>query len=139
MASKKKSLSWILVIAVIVLGLAIPKWRASRSSAGPQQKSGSAKADPLVVQVEILAPGVLTEKLATTGTVLANERVALVAEVPGKVVEILFSEGRRVEAGQVLLRLDDSVGRAELERAPLSHPRRAGVRAPYAAVGARVR
>ena len=103
MASSRRKLTWILVTVIVLIGLALPKWRASRSVASPERSAPAAE-EALSVRVETLRPSVLTENLATTGTVLANELVALVAEVPGKVVEISFEEGRRVTAGQVLLR-----------------------------------
>ena len=109
--------SWLLVVAAIVAGLAIPKWRASRSSAILAVAAASAPVDVLQVRVETVGPGPLSESLRSTGTILANERVVLVAEVPGRVEEILFEEGRLVEAGSVLVRLDDTVAVAELARA----------------------
>jgi HlyD family secretion protein len=51
------------------------------------------------------------------GTVRTRKRAKLSPELGGQVVEIPFREGDRVEAGDLLLRLDDSAPRARLELA----------------------
>lgn len=51
------------------------------------------------------------------GSLRSEEAVILRPEVSGRITEILFKEGERVTAGQVLVRLDNSVPRAELEQA----------------------
>ena len=48
------------------------------------------------------------------GTVRARRRAKLSPEVGGRIAEIFFREGDRVEAGEVLFRLDNSRIRAEL-------------------------
>lgn len=53
--------------------------------------------------------------LAAVGSVQAVQGVAVNNEVVGQVKEILFESGATVTAGQVLLRLDDEVDRADLE------------------------
>ena len=54
--------------------------------------------------------------LPLVGT-LERDRIEIVAEANERIVELLVVEGERVEAGQVLARLDDSLARAEVERA----------------------
>jgi membrane fusion protein (multidrug efflux system) len=61
--------------------------------------------------------GSIEERLRTTGTVLANERVEIVSEIAGKVAEVLFEEDTWVATGQVLFRLDTSTLEAERDRA----------------------
>lgn len=53
--------------------------------------------------------------LAAVGSVVATQNVYITTEVAGQVKEILFESGKGVEAGDVILRLDDSVDRAELD------------------------
>ena len=70
-----------------------------------------------VVVVEAKAQPV-TESLSLIGSIAANEMVEIKSETEGVVQEILFDEGKAVEAGQLLIRLDDSklaasVGEAE--------------------------
>lgn len=54
--------------------------------------------------------------LAASGTIEARQ-VRVAVEVGGRVVEALAEEGQRVEAGQVLLRLDDSLLAAQRAQA----------------------
>lgn len=51
------------------------------------------------------------------GTVHARESASLAAQVPGRVTAVLVREGDAVRAGQVLVRLDGAVARADAERA----------------------
>lgn len=60
-----------------------------------------------VVAVEAKAQPV-TEALSLVGTIAANETVEIKAETEGIVLEILFEEGKAVEKGQLLIRLDDT-------------------------------
>jgi len=56
------------------------------------------------------------DTLAASGTVEAVE-VVVASEISGRVVEVLVGEGERVTAGQVLIRLDDSLAQAQIEQA----------------------
>ena len=99
----------------ILAALAVPKLielhrRPAPASTGPSQKI-------LRVSAHRVAAGRLTERLATTGTVRANEEVEIVSEISGKISGIHFEEGSRVAAGELLLEIDDSELVAEQQRA----------------------
>lgn len=53
--------------------------------------------------------------LAAVGSVVATQNVFISAEIPGQVQKILFESGQIVEAGDVILQLDDSVDKAVLD------------------------
>ena len=53
--------------------------------------------------------------LAAVGSLVANQGILVSPEVAGKVSAIRFESGQQVEAGSVLLEIDDSVEQAELE------------------------
>ena len=53
--------------------------------------------------------------LGSVGTIQAAQGVMVSNQVAGQVKEIRFESGAEVQAGQVLLRLDDDVDRADLE------------------------
>jgi HlyD family secretion protein len=55
-------------------------------------------------------------QLTASGTVEADE-VVVAAESPGRVVELLVDEGARVNRGQVVARLDDSLLQVQLKQA----------------------
>lgn len=71
----------------------------------------------MAVQVHVLAPGSLSNVVATSGTLLANEQVDLQSEVDGRVSAISFQEGTPVKAGQVLVRINDDDLQAQLRKA----------------------
>jgi membrane fusion protein (multidrug efflux system) len=106
-----------LVLALVAAGLAamiVPRLISSRegAAAGPPPEEA-----PLQVRVFVVEPRRLVERLATTGSIEASERVEVVSEISGKVEEILFAEGSVVKKGQVLVRLDDRELVAERDRA----------------------
>jgi RND family efflux transporter MFP subunit len=56
-------------------------------------------------------------QLDASGYVVARRRATVSAKVTGKVAEVLIEEGRRVESGEIIARLDDSNYRAAVEQA----------------------
>jgi membrane fusion protein (multidrug efflux system) len=59
----------------------------------------------------------LTETLTMTGTLGPRARVAVVAEVPARLLRVMKNEGDRVELGEVLAVLDDADARLARDRA----------------------
>jgi len=109
---------WGLVLAVtlaVVAALAVPKVIQLRDDG--EAASNAVEQPRLRVAVHRVAPVELAERLATIGTVRANEEVEIVSEISGKIAAISFDEGSRVDEGQLLLKIDDSELRAERQRA----------------------
>ncbi|WP_103027700.1 efflux RND transporter periplasmic adaptor subunit [Salinibacter altiplanensis] len=102
------------VLAVAVVGLALPKISGSESS-GEDGDNGGDDA-PLRVEATTLRPGTVTEQTRTTGTLRADESVELTAESDGKITAIRFAEGDRVEEGALLVQINDAELRAEKQR-----------------------
>ncbi|MCM2562285.1 efflux RND transporter periplasmic adaptor subunit [Lutimaribacter sp. EGI FJ00015] len=74
---------------------------------------------PQSAPVEV-APAVLREMpeiVEAVGTTRALQSVEIVPEASGRIEEMPISTGQRVEAGQVLVRLDDAIARADLTEA----------------------
>lgn len=88
---------------------------APASAAAPKAAGGA----PAGVVVEARPPLTvkLPQSITTVGSLRSDETVIVRPEVAGRVAEIAFQEGQRVTRGQTLVRLDDSVQRADLERA----------------------
>lgn len=59
----------------------------------------------------------LPQSITAVGSLRSDEAVVLRPEIAGRISEILFREGQRVQQGEVLVRFDSSVQRAELEQA----------------------
>ena len=96
--------------AVIVVALAIA-YRWSLSSDSAQAVPDVA---PIVAPVPAAPVANDASVLDATGYVVARRHATVSAKVTGKVAELFLEEGMRVEAGQLLARLDDSVPRAAL-------------------------
>jgi membrane fusion protein (multidrug efflux system) len=52
--------------------------------------------------------------IRSVGTLMSDESVTVSAEQTGRIVDIRFQEGQKVEAGDILVKLDDSLLQAEL-------------------------
>ena len=74
------------------------------------------RAETITVAVAVVERGVVEETVTNSraGTVVARRRAKLSPELGGTVIELPFREGDRVRAGEVVLRLDDSLQRARL-------------------------
>jgi len=112
-AIPRRSVGILAALAIIAV-LAAPKLldlrKTSAPAAAPAKKT-------LRVRAHRVVSTQLTERLATTGTVRANEEVEIVSEISGKISDIHFKEGSGVAAGQLLLKIDDSELLADRQRA----------------------
>jgi HlyD family secretion protein len=75
--------------------------------------------DPVRVSVAAATMGTVEETVTNTraGTVKARKRANLSPETSGRVVALPYPKGARVAEGAVVLRLDDSMQRAQLDLA----------------------
>jgi membrane fusion protein, multidrug efflux system len=71
---------------------------------------------PLVVTGVHVHPIAFAETITASGTLRAEESVELQAEVNGKVIALNFREGAAVQAGELLVKIDDSSLQASLRR-----------------------
>lgn len=121
-----KSVVWIVVLVAIVGGLAYPKLKPLLAQSASAEKPGAAKpagpggargaGGPLKVATFEVVPTAFAESISSTGTVRADEGVELQAETNGKVVSINFTEGSPVKKGDLLVKLNDSDLRANMDR-----------------------
>jgi membrane fusion protein (multidrug efflux system) len=84
------------------------------SSAVHAQQRGAGKT-PVETESVVAAP--LSERVSAVGSLISDESVTMRPEVPGRIIEIGFEEGKPVKEGDVLIRLDDALPRAELAEA----------------------
>jgi HlyD family secretion protein len=75
---------------------------------------------PPAVQTVAASRVDLVQTVVATGRVRSLSRVQMGAAVTGTVAQVMAREGDRVEAGQVLIRLDDDEARAQLQQARAS-------------------
>lgn len=113
--SFKKILAGVIVF-IVIAALAYPKvkplFSADSGNSSPQSGQSSLKVDAVEVQ-----PDRVQDKIFTTGSILANEEVELRSEVSGKITDIYLEEGKTVEKNQLLIKINDSELKAQLQRA----------------------
>ncbi len=78
---------------------------------------------PLAVETRTIEPRPFVRWVRAAGTVAAERRVMLSAQLSATVAEVGFREGARVNAGAVLVRLDDAEQRQEVGRLQASAER----------------
>ena len=110
----RKFLPYLIILAVTA---ALAWWLWPRPPAAPGGAGG-----PAAVRVEtaVAEERDVTTTLEAVGSLRANEDVVLRPEIGGRVVAIRFDEGQRVPRGAPLVTLDDSVYRAEVDKARVS-------------------
>jgi membrane fusion protein, multidrug efflux system len=102
-------------VALLLLVLALPQISATLTGpadTGSQQRQSSAT----TYDATVVRPGPIANRLQTTGTLRADESVALTAEASGRVTQIFFKEGQRVEKGKLLAQINDAELQAEKQR-----------------------
>lgn len=109
---------------VLVVGVgAVSFWAGSRNAGGkataPVAGAPAKGAAPAGIVVEAMKVAVVSapQALAAVGSLRSDETVILRPEVAGRVTQILFKEGEPVAKGSVLVKLEDSVQQADLDRA----------------------
>ncbi len=103
------------ITAVVLGGMAIAYWFVALRDTTTAQAGGPTGAPPgLVVEATEAVRGTSVRKLKAVGTLASNQSVTISPEIAGRVTQILFENGDRVEAGDQLIELDQSVQLAEL-------------------------
>jgi membrane fusion protein, multidrug efflux system len=87
-------------------------------SSGKTQGPGSGGATGSAINVEaiVLKSAPLSNRILSTGTVLANEEVDIRSEISGKITGIFFKEGDNVKKGQLLVQVNDDELQAQRQK-----------------------
>lgn len=101
-----KLMAFLLVLALAGCG----------ESSSTQNRPGGGASSAISVEVVVIQPSLLENRISTTGTLLANEEVELRPEISGRVTQVSFNEGSRVTKGSLLLKINDSELQAQLKR-----------------------
>lgn len=113
----------VLISAIgIVAASSLGFWAGKSQPAAPSQGAAPSKPSsgpPPGTPVEAMATRQvsLPQSITAVGSLRSDEAVVLRPEIAGRISEILFREGQRVKEGEVLVRFDSSVQRAELDQA----------------------
>ena len=101
-----------------VVAVKVASTTAANAKSGPG--AGGAAGDGaggIAVEIVKVRATQLTQSITAVGSLRSDESVVIRPEIAGRVSEILFSEGSRVQRGAPLIRFDASVQRAELAQA----------------------
>lgn len=86
----------------------------SQASATPKAASGS---PPTAVDAAKVKFAPFAKTIFAIGSLRSDEAVIVRPEISGRIAEIGFKEGQRVQKGTILIRLDQSIQRAEMQQA----------------------
>jgi membrane fusion protein (multidrug efflux system) len=103
---------------MIMRFLAVALAALSLLAAGSDSRA-QAPAGPQAIPVEVQTVGTapIVDTLRAVGTLRADQSIIVRSEVPGVIVKIGFVESLPVTRGQVLIKLDDTIARAEVQQA----------------------
>jgi membrane fusion protein (multidrug efflux system) len=108
------------VVSILMVSLLVVSFDSPLAGAEKKAEAPSGPPPGMPVEAAQVAVATVSRELSAVGTLQSDESVVVSAETAGRVEKVAFSEGAQVKAGQVLLRLDDSVLKAELDRAAAS-------------------
>ncbi len=108
----KKMYSVVAVVGIVGAStlawwLQAPKSDASATPAG---------ARPVGVEISQVKKQTLRDDAEAVGSLRSSQNVMLRPEVAGRVLSLGFADGARVRAGQVLVQMDDTLQRAEVQQ-----------------------
>ena len=110
MASKKM---YSVVAVVGIVGASMLAWWLQ---APKPDASAAAGARPFGVEISLVKKQTLRDEAEAVGTLRSSQNVMLRPEIAGRVLSLGFADGARVRAGQVLVQMDDTLQRAEVQQ-----------------------
>ena len=79
-----------------------------------QKSRGKGQTGAVAVEAALARAAKTTTDIRGIGSLQSDESVQITTEIAGRVAEFSFKEGEGVNAGDVLLKLDDALAQAEL-------------------------
>jgi membrane fusion protein (multidrug efflux system) len=114
MKKNTKRILYSLLVLIVLAGLAAPKMKFLTEGgdvvSGPQASQRSS----IPVEAFVVTSETVRHNIFATGTVVANEEVALRSEASGMITAIYFEEGSRVQKDELLLKINDADLQAQL-------------------------
>lgn len=106
--------SIIIVVVLVILGL-IKIFLLSKPEEQKKQDKGK-DSKPQNVNIYVVNPETLENKITSAGTIISDMEAELKPEIAGRVIKILFIEGKTVKKGQLLVKLNDADLQAQLKK-----------------------
>jgi len=91
--------------------------RASGAASGTASSAAAAARAPVAVEALTVTRGSLVRDVQAAGIVTGINEATVVSETQGIIQEVSFDIGDRLAAGQVLLKVDDTIARLSMEQA----------------------
>ncbi|TGE16612.1 efflux RND transporter periplasmic adaptor subunit [Hymenobacter elongatus] len=127
-----RTILWIVISAAIVAALVFVKikyfpsptadakggggGRGAAGSGGKGGPGGKPGGQKLPVQVYLVKPTNLSDEVAATGSVLADESVVIKSELSGKITSLAIKEGQPVRKGQLLFSINADEAQAAINK-----------------------
>ena len=103
----------VVAVAGIAVASTLAWWLQNpKTDAGPAAPG----ARPAGVEISQVKKQTLRDDAEAVGTLRSSQNVMLRPEVAGRVLSLGFADGARVRAGQVLVQMDDTLQRAEVQQ-----------------------
>lgn len=97
------------VIVLIATFFVVLKLKANKEEFQSDIVFSQRKIDKIPVAVETVNIGLISENVVATGILEASEILPLVSETQGKIIKIYKQKGDYVQAGEIILKVDDEV------------------------------
>ena len=117
---------WIVATLAILAGLVFVKMtyfpstgadaKGGKGGGGAKGSAGGKGGQRLPVQVYVVAATNLSDQVAATGSVLADESVVIKSELSGKITSLNIKEGQPVRKGQLLFTINADEAQAAIRK-----------------------
>lgn len=107
-STRSKKLIYILFIALSVLNTSCGKKGPPGAGGPPGFGTGGFKPPPTVVEVIKATPKDFSNTLSTVGEIVSPETTEISSEIMGKIIYLNVPEGKVVEKGHVIARIEDN-------------------------------
>ncbi len=98
-------------------GQAAQDGKAAAEGGGAPAAGGPPAMPPMPVDVDTARREAVVDAVRATGRIEANQAIELRPDEQGRITELLFREGQMVAEGAPLVKVDDAMIKAQLERA----------------------
>ena len=89
----------------------------ARGASGPSGQAGPGGGGPVLVEAGKVSRMRLESDTTAVGSLRSNQGVMMRPEVSGRIVKLGFADGQRVQRGQLLVQLDDTLQQAQMRQA----------------------
>ena len=104
----------VIFLVILLLVLSVPAFMKYRQIQGAMSSMGTGGPPPTSVEAAIVRHEMWQDRVASVGTLTANDGIDVKNEVEGIIEAIHVASGQRVEAGDLLVSINDDVEQADL-------------------------